>query len=189
MIALSLAILRRIRTNRPHAIGRSRCVSLEDQPPSQRVHPRQAPGRQVPSPRISPSVLRTQGPEGCSGVNLKAALGRWVAGQNCQVFSGCDVLGNVQRDDDMIPETVVTRTTCREGASRLKPPRGRLAAAALLAGAAGPLALCLWNAPRSLAQSSAGAPPAFEVASVKRSQPDGSGMSMTSDLGRLTLRN
>lgn len=89
----------------------------------------------------------------------------------------------------MIPETVVTRTTCREGASRLKPPRGRLAAAALLAGAAGPLALCLWNAPRSLAQSSAGAPPAFEVASVKRSQPDGSGMSMTSDLGRLTLRN
>ncbi len=95
----------------------------------------------------------------------------------------------LERIGDMIPGTGVTYTRRRKAPGAGKPGESRLAAVALLAGAAGLVALCLWTAPESMAQSGAGAPPAFEVASVKRSQPEGGGMTMTSDLGRLTLRN
>ncbi len=72
---------------------------------------------------------------------------------------------------------------------RWKPRRHPLTRAVLLATAAATVVPGLWNVPRSLAQSSPGARPAFEIASVKRSNPDSGGMSMTSDPGRLTLRN
>jgi len=95
----------------------------------------------------------------------------------------------------MIPGTWAARMRWKVGMlmhrfpNQLKLGRIRFAAVVLLTNAAGLVTLGLWNAPRSLAQSSAGSLPAFEVASVKRSQADSGGMTMTSDLGRLTLRS
>ena len=95
----------------------------------------------------------------------------------------------------MIGGDCVARTRWRDRVlthrfrNRLRFGRNPLATIGLLAMAAGLVIIGLWNPPGSLAQSSAGAVPAFEVASVKRSQPDGGGMDVTSDPGRITLRN
>jgi bla regulator protein blaR1 len=53
----------------------------------------------------------------------------------------------------------------------------------------GPVAVGLVSVPASRAQAQAAAPPAFDVASVKRSQPGGTRTGVGTDPGRLTIRN